>query len=80
MRTDDFSLQFEALWSLTNVASTNYTSYVADQPNAIHNMVCLLKSPCAEVREQSAWCLGNIAGDGPAYRDKLLEHGCMEPL
>jgi importin subunit alpha-6/7 len=80
MRTDDYSLQFEALWSLTNVASTSYTSYVANQENAIRNMICLLRSPCAEVREQSAWCLGNIAGDGPQFRDCLLENGCLEPL
>jgi importin subunit alpha-6/7 len=81
MRTDDFSLQFEALWVLTNVTSTtNYSCYVADQPNAIHYMICLLKSPCALVREQSAWCLANIAADGPEYRDNLLKSGCMEPL
>jgi hypothetical protein len=80
MRTDCFALQFEATWALTNVASTNFTSAVADSPNAIQNLINLLRSPSAEVREQSAWCLGNIAGDGPGYRDTLLRCGAMEPL
>ena len=80
MRTDNFSLQFEAAWALTNVASTNYTSSVANQPNAIESLINLLRSPCAEVREQSAWCLGNVAGDCAAYRDLLLECGAMAPL
>lgn len=80
MRTDNFSLQFEAAWALTNVASTSFTASVADQPHAIQHLINLLRSPSAEVREQSAWCLGNIAGDGPGYRDKLLLCGAMEPL
>jgi importin subunit alpha-6/7 len=80
MRTDNFSLQFEAAWALTNVASTSFTSSVADQPHAIQHLINLLRSPSAEVREQSAWCLGNIAGDGPGYRDTLLQCGAMEPL
>jgi importin subunit alpha-1 len=80
MRTDSHSLQFEAAWALTNVASTNFTSSVADQENAVQYLINLLRSPSAEVREQSAWCLGNIAGDGPAYRDMLLDRGALAPL
>lgn len=34
----------------------------------------LLLSPSADVREQCAWCLGNIAGDSPKLRDAVLEH------
>lgn len=34
-----------------------------------------------ECREQSAWCLGNIAGDGPAFRDLILSTpGAAEAL
>ena len=80
MRTDSNQLQFEAAWALTNVASTNFTSSVANQKNAIQYLINLLRSPSAEVCEQAAWCLGNIAADGPEYRDMLLKLGAFEPL
>lgn len=35
-------------------------------------LVALLTSPSADVREQCAWCLGNIAGDCPELRDIVL--------
>jgi hypothetical protein len=35
---------------------------------------------CAIVREQSAWCLGNIAGDSPEFRDYVLQCGALRPL
>jgi len=35
-------------------------------------LVALLTSPSADVREQCAWCLGNIAGDCPELRDVVL--------
>jgi len=40
----------------------------------------LLSSPNDDVREQSVWALGNIAGDSPRCRDFVLNHGVMEPL
>jgi hypothetical protein len=36
-------------------------------------LVSLLMSPSADVREQCAWCLGNIAGDCTELRDLVLE-------
>ena len=54
-------LQFEASWALTNIASTEHTSILITY-GAIPHLVKLLTSPIPEVREQSAWCLGNIAG------------------
>eukprot|EP00547_Thalassionema_nitzschioides_P016680 CAMPEP_0194251788 /NCGR_PEP_ID=MMETSP0158-20130606/26194_1 /TAXON_ID=33649 /ORGANISM="Thalassionema nitzschioides, Strain L26-B" /LENGTH=548 /DNA_ID=CAMNT_0038989023 /DNA_START=58 /DNA_END=1704 /DNA_ORIENTATION=+ len=80
MRTDNPELQFEAAWALTNVASSSYTSAVADFPNAIDYLSKLLRSENADVREQCAWCLGNIAGDCPQYRDAVISHGALESL
>ncbi|ROT86035.1 putative importin subunit alpha-5 [Penaeus vannamei] len=34
----------------------------------------------AEVREQAAWALGNVAGDGPESRDAVLLGGILQPL
>jgi importin subunit alpha-6/7 len=47
---------------------------------AIPHLVQLLSSPNHDVREQSAWCLGNVAGDGPVLRDYALQCGALAPL
>ncbi len=66
------SLQFEAAWALTNIASTSFTGFIVNS-GAVPIMVKLLRSVNADVREQCIWCLGNIAGEGPKYRDMLLD-------
>lgn len=47
---------------------------------AIPILVKLLESSEAEVREQAAWALGNVAGDGPESRDAVLLGGILQPL
>jgi len=74
-----FKIHFEATWALTNVASTEFTRTVVDC-NAVPHLVKLLLSGSPDVREQSAWCLGNIAGDSPELRDIILQSGGMAPL
>jgi len=69
--TDNLRTVFEASWALTNIASTEYTHVVVDS-GACPYLVTLLRSNDADIREQAAWCLGNIAGDRTAYRDMLL--------
>merc|ERR1712194_725496 len=65
--------------ALTNIASTEKTQALIDA-DAIPHLTKLLSSPSAEVREQCAWCLGNIAGDSPVLRDLVLSSGAMQPL
>lgn len=72
-------LQFEAAWALTNIASTEYTRKIVEA-GSIPYLVQLLSSPHPEVRDQSAWCLGNVAGDSSDLRDIVLKNGGMEPL
>jgi len=66
-------LQFEAAWTITNIASgsTAHTKCVVDYGGVKH-FVQLLSSPNPEVQEQAVWALGNIAGDSPEYRDEVL--------
>jgi len=73
------TLQFEAAWALTNVASTNFTVEVV-KAGATHGLVRLLDCRAPNVREQAAWCLGNIAGDCPDLRDLVLRSGALNPL
>ena len=40
----------------------------------------LLLSPSEDVREQSAWALGNVAGDSVQCRDLVLSHGALSAL
>ena len=68
---DNPGLQFEAAWALTNIASTTFT-HVVVEAGPIPSLVRLLECPHAEVREQAVWCLGNIAGDCPEFRDMIL--------
>lgn len=70
-RHDSTALQFEAAWALTNVASTQFTAVVVEA-GATPVLVQLMLSADPDVREQCCWCLGNITGDTPQFRDMVL--------
>ena len=69
---------YESAWALTNIASTNAMDVV--KAGAIKDLVDLLQHSEDIVREQSAWCLGNIAGEGPDLRDQVLYGSALRPL
>lgn len=69
---DNDVLVFEVAWALTNIGSSDRTVVLVDE-GCVAPLVKLLQVKDASVREQAAWCIGNISGDGPKCRDMILK-------
>ena len=67
----NFKVQFEILWILTNISSTEHAQIVVDT-GVCSKIVSLMKSPNEDVREQSLWCLGNIVADNNDFLNHVL--------
>ena len=66
--------------SLDVISGEEHQTQAVVKSGAVPKFVQLLSSSNRDVREQALWALGNIAGDGPKLRDRLLHLGILAPL
>lgn len=71
--------QFEALWCITNVASSTseHTQSIINK-GAIEKLIALVESKYQEIQEQAIWALGNIVGDSVKVREKVVQKKGLE--
>lgn len=79
---DSPKLQFEAIWCLTNIASSE-SPFVLKmvEHNATSILLGILDTAVPlEVKEQVVWCLGNISGDNVRFRNHIIEQGAIRKI
>lgn len=64
----------DALWILSNIASSDHTAVVATRPGFVAYAVDVcLASPSIIIRDQAVWLLANVAGDREEFRVALAK-------
>ena len=78
-RVSDVQTQIAVAWCLTNLATGTHEE-TGKVLVAAPQLVAFLGSTVAELSEQAAWALGNIASDSQGFRLELLKLNVLDPL
>jgi hypothetical protein len=76
----DAEEQLLAASVVTNMAAGGSPELCEAALNTAPHLIQFLDSQNLALVDQSAWALGNIAADGPKFRDRLKDNGALAPL
>ncbi|XP_060084483.1 importin subunit alpha-8-like [Ylistrum balloti] len=76
----DIELQQEAAWCITNISAGTHQHAVAVAKYIAPYLVTYLSSVVPVIQDQSAWALGNLAGDSKESRSLIHAQGVVFPL
>ncbi|KAF9928068.1 hypothetical protein FBU30_002668 [Linnemannia zychae] len=76
----DAEEQLLAASVVTNMAAGGSPDLYDVALNTAPHLIQFLDSQNLALVDQSAWALGNIAADGPKYRDRIKDNGVLPPL
>ncbi|KAG0072579.1 hypothetical protein BGZ89_004848 [Linnemannia elongata] len=76
----DAEEQLLAASIVTNMAAGGSSELCEAALNTAPHLIQFLESQNLALVDQSAWALGNIAADGPKFRDRLKDNGVLPPL
>ena len=80
-RDDGCELQHTTVSILINISAGEREHVKAVvELGVIPHLVRLMDSSHSKIPKAAAWALGNIAWDGPGYRDLVLQAGAVQPL
>ncbi|KAG0301801.1 hypothetical protein BGZ98_008050, partial [Dissophora globulifera] len=76
----DAEEQLSATSVVTNMAAGGSAELCEAAFNTAPYLIQFLDSQNMALVDQSAWALGNIAAEGPKFRDRLKDNGVLPPL
>ncbi|XP_033747908.1 importin subunit alpha-9-like [Pecten maximus] len=76
----DVELQQEAAWCITNISAGTHQHAIAIAKYVAPYLVTYLSSVIPVIQDQSAWALGNLAGDSKESRTLIQAQGVVLPL
>ncbi|KAG0249515.1 hypothetical protein BG011_009222 [Mortierella polycephala] len=76
----DAEEQLLATAVVTNMAAGGSSELCEAALNTAPHLIQFLDSQNLALVDQSAWALGNIAAEGPTFRDRLKDNGVLAPL
>ncbi|XP_069135629.1 importin subunit alpha-8-like [Argopecten irradians] len=76
----DVELQQEAAWCITNISAGTHEHAIAIAKHVAPYLVTYLSSVIPVIQDQSAWALGNLAGDSKESRTLIHAQGVVLPL
>ncbi|XP_061163174.1 uncharacterized protein LOC133172329 isoform X1 [Saccostrea echinata] len=76
----DSEQQLEAAWCITNISGGTAEHEMAICKHVAPYLITYLSSGVHQLQDQSAWALGNLAGDSAECREILQKQGVIPPL